>query len=464
MSRVLWICNIMLPVIGKELGMPYSNREGWLSGIFERAQKKEAPFTLGICFPMEEFPMGKFPVEGGETKSGRVGKFSVRGAACYAFAENLKTPEVYDAGMEEAFRKIFRDFEPDIIHVFGTEFPHALAAVKAFGKPERTLIGIQGLCGEIAKVYMAGLPEKVQRQVTFRDIIRKDSIRRQQEKFIRRGENEAEAIRGCKNITGRTCFDREGTAKLNPDAGYYPMNETLRSEFYEGEWRPEECEPHSIFLGQGDYPLKGMHFVLGAMAGLVSKYPDCKLYVAGNSVISHATLKEKLKLPAYGKYLLKLIKQHGLEKHVVMLGKMDACEMKERYLKSSVFVCASILENSPNTVGEAQLLGVPVAASFAGGIPDMITDGVDGLLFPVGNEKKLAEAVEKLWDKEPDERGLCLAERISTRERQRARTVHDGEKNYARLIEIYDEIIQKDRLLTEEKTEKDYVKKDKFSG
>ncbi len=34
MKRVLWICNIMLPVIARKLSLPYSNREGWLSGIF----------------------------------------------------------------------------------------------------------------------------------------------------------------------------------------------------------------------------------------------------------------------------------------------------------------------------------------------------------------------------------------------------------------------------------------------
>ena len=343
--------------------------------------------------------------------------------------------------MEAAFREIFLDFQPDMIHIFGTEFPHALAAVRAFGKPERTLIGIQGLCGEIAKVYMAGLPEAVQRKVTFRDFIRKDSIRQQQEKFIRRGENEAETIRNCGNITGRTRFDREGTAKLNPDAEYYSMNETLREEFYTGQWRMEECEPHSIFLGQGDYPLKGMHFVLEAMALLVPNYPDCRLYVAGSSVISHGTLKEKLKLPAYGKYLLSQIKGYGLEKHVTMLGKLDAEGMKEQYLKSSVFVCASVLENSPNTVGEAQLLGVPVAASMAGGIPDMVTDGEDGLLFPAGDAGGLAKAIERIWSMDTDDGGLCLAERISGNARLRARSTHNGEANYRRLLSIYNEIL-----------------------
>ncbi|RKI90300.1 glycosyltransferase [Parablautia intestinalis] len=430
MNRILWICNIMLPAIGQEINLPYSNREGWLSGIFEKVQKKEAPFTLGVCFPLG----------GAQIRQLKEKKFSVQGIVCYAFEENLDTPEIYDAGLENVLQKVIADFSPDIVHIFGTEFPHALAAVRAFGKPERTLIGIQGLCSEIAKVYMAGLPERASQKVTFRDWLKRDSIRQQQEKFIRRGENEKKAMLGCGNITGRTAFDKEGSAKINPYARYYFMNETMRREFYTGKWSPETCEKHSILLGQGDYPLKGMHFVLEAAALLVKKYPDLKLYVTGNSILGHGTLKEKIKLSAYGKYLLTLIKRYDLEDKVVMTGKRSAQEMKQQFLNSSVFVCASVLENSPNTVGEAQLLGVPVVASKAGGIPDMVKDGVSGLLFSVGNVKELADKIEAVWDDNVREDGLCLSERLCQGERKQAGFVHDGERNYLRLLEIYEAI------------------------
>lgn len=429
LKKVLWVCNIMLPAIARKLNLPYSNREGWLSGIFERVLQKEAPFELGVCFPAM-----------GEVAGMQDGKMVLQGVACYAFSEDLGHPERYDDRMEGRFAEILQDFQPDILHIFGTEFPHSLAAVRAFGKPEQTLIGIQGLCSEIAKIYMAGLPEKVQRQVTFRDLIRKDSLRQQQEKFVLRGKNEIKAIQGCGNITGRTRFDREGTAAVNPRAVYYPMNETMRGEFYRGRWEMERCEKHSLFLGQGDYPLKGMHFVLQAMAQLLPEYPDLKLYVAGNSVIGHETWKQRLKLPAYGKYLLELIRRYGLEDRVIMLGKLDAEQMKERFLACHTFICPSVLENSPNTVGEAMLLGVPVAASDAGGIPDMVTDGKDGILFQMGNVEALAEAVSRLWDEEKDPEGLTLAQRLSGQAAKRALEVHDGERNYLRLLEIYRQI------------------------
>lgn len=446
MRKVLWVCNIMLPVIGQELNLPYSNREGWLSGIFERAGKEEAPFKLGICFPLAQGAINR--IKGEPLCKGRIGgqikrketvwvkRFAVQKVICYAFAENLSTPDRYDARMPEEFKRILEDFAPDILHVFGTEFPHSLAAVHTYAQPAKTLVGIQGLCSEIAKVYMAGLPEEVQEDVTFRDYVRKDSIRQQQKKFARRGEYETGAIWECGNITGRTRFDREKTAVINPSAQYYQMNETMRKEFYTGKWSLKDCQEHSIFLGQGDYPLKGMHFVLEAMSLLRPGYPDLKLYVAGNNILGRGRLKRS----AYGKYLLALIKKYGLESHVVSVGKLSAEEMKRQFLKSSVYVCPSALENSPNTVGEAQLLGVPLVASMAGGIPDMVKDGKDGLLFPTGDVKKLAKQIEALWDRNTDGNGLCLAERISEGGRRRARMVHDGENNYLRLLEIYDAI------------------------
>lgn len=424
MKKVLWVCNIMLPVIAKEINLPYSNREGWLTGILNALTQGEenTELLLGICFPVSA-----------ETIE-RIGRDAiwVQGVPCYGFVEDLVHPENYDVSLEKRFSEILEDFKPDMIHVFGTEFPHALAAIKTFDKPERTLIGIQGLCSEIAKVYMAGIPEKVRKSVSFRDFIRKDSLKQQQEKFRIRGEREKEIIRLSGHITGRTSFDKEKTAKMNPNAVYHPMNETMRSAFYTGEWNRDACERHSIFMGQGDYPLKGFHFMLEAMPQILSKYPNAKLYLAGNSIMEHHTVKDKIKLSAYGKYLLSVMNKYDLKDKVVVLGKLSEEKMKERFLHSEVFVCPSVLENSPNTIGEAMLLGVPVVAANVGGIPDMITNEKDGLLFACGDVDALAKAVCRIFDEED------LAETLSHAAKERAKLQHDGHQNYRRLLEIYE--------------------------
>ena len=55
--------------------------------------------------------------------------------------------------------------------------------------------------------------------------------------------------------------------------------------------------------------------------------------------------------------------------------------MRQAYLEADVFLLPSQSENSPNSLGEAMLLGLPCVASNAGGIPDMLADGQEGLLY-----------------------------------------------------------------------------------
>ena len=426
--KVLWICNIMIPTIARQLGVSYSNREGWLSGLLERVvlERGRNRIELGIAFPVDE-EMGDFErnMQLGESMSCR----------CYGFVENLDTPEIYDATLEARFRSILQDFEPDIVHIFGTEFPHTLACVRMFGRPERTLVSMQGLCGCIAEEYMADLPMKVQRQVTLRDRIRQDSLRQQQKKFKKRGEHEKEALGMTGHVAGRTDFDRTQAAKLNPSAKYHYLNETLRSIFYRDRWKRTACEPYSIFLSQGDYPLKGFHYLLQAMPRVLEQFPEAHVYVAGSNIIDTDTWQDRMKLSAYGKYLRRLIRERQLTEHVTMLGRLSAEEMKAQFLKSHLFVMPSALENSPNSLGEAMLLGVPCVAADVGGVHNLLTDGGGGMLYPAGDVEALADRIMEIFTKE------AIVERFSDNARKHARVNHDAEQNYYRLIRIYREML-----------------------
>ena len=425
--RVLWVCNIMLPAIARQLELPYSNREGWLSAMLDRflQEQHRNHITLGIAFPVSEetgnLDRELFLGEEGSCK-------------CYGFVEDLTTPELYDSAIEERMKNIIEDFKPDIIHIFGTEFPHTLACARAYGRASRTLISIQGLVSECADAYMADLPKKIQHKVTLRDLIKKDSLKQQQRKFQKRGVYEKEAIRLAGFIAGRTDFDREATAKINPEARYFLLNETLRSCFYHDRWKRSTCIPYSIFLSQGDYPLKGFHYLLQAMPAVLEQYPEAQIFVAGNNILEKATWKDRLKRSAYGMYLNKLIRENHLKGKVTMLGNLDAEGMKEQFLKSHLFVCPSALENSPNSLGEAMMLGVPCVAADVGGIHNILVDGGDGLLYPKGSVEGLSEKILEIFNKE------LITERYSQNASRHARETHDADQNYYKLIRIYREM------------------------
>ena len=182
--------------------------------------------------------------------------------------------------------------------------------------------------------------------------------------------------------------------------------------------------------------------MLRAMPDILKEYPEAEIYVAGNSIIKSAAekgikgLKGKLKLESYGRYILQLMEETGTLQKVHFLGRLNAEQMKRQYLDSHVFVCPSSIENSPNSVGEAMLLGLPVVCADVGGVADIFTDGVDGLLYPAGNVKRLAGAVNRMFAGGPQVRAYREAARAH------ARRTHDAQTNYERLVEIYTEIVR----------------------
>lgn len=436
--RILWICNIMLPMVAEHLGLPASNKEGWLTGLADTILKNQEDnhIELAVAFPvgaaLSEQKI-EVPVSGKE-----------KGLTCYWFTEDTNHPEIYPSDLEEQIKSITEDWKPDVIHCFGTEYPHTLAVTRSC-PAEKVLIGIQGLCKIYADSYLADLPERVINRVTLRDFLKSDSIRKQHAKFVKRGEHEIEAVCNAGHVTGRTWIDKKFTMETNEKLQYHFMNETLRSNFYEGSWDLDKCEKHSIFLSQGDYPIKGLHYMLKAMPKILETYPDTKVYVAGNSIVNYKTIKDKIKISSYGKYIRELLQKNRLEDKVFFLGKMNAEEMKAQFLRSATFVCPSVIENSPNSLGEAMLLGVPCVTAEVGGINSIFNNGLDGIAYPgygsleyveqtdkeTAQSKVLAHAVLRMWS---DEEKM---KEYSANASAHARRTHDGKANYNRLVEIY---------------------------
>ncbi|MCQ2538811.1 MAG: glycosyltransferase family 4 protein [Acetatifactor sp.] len=448
--KVLWLCNVMLPAIAEQLHMEASNKEGWITGLAEvlLRRKAENGIDLAIAFPV---PAELLPKDHKFLKrTVTVNNETVIG---YGFAEDTVHPEHYDAGLEESMKKITGDFHPDMIHCFGTEYPHTLAMCRAYENKKQILITIQGLCSVYANVYFADLEEKVKRSVTFRDWLKKDTLLMQQEKYVKRGAYEIEAVKLAGNVGGRTPWDYHYALEWNPGVRYFEMRETLRSMFYEGRWERANCIPHSIFLSQGDYPIKGFHYMLKAMPKILKKYPDAQVFVAGNSLVNYETLKDKIKISAYGKYLRQLIRENHLEGKVTILGKLTGAQMKEQYLKSHLFVCPSSIENSPNSLGEAMILGMPCVSAEVGGVTGIFTDGEDGILYPGCKSPAnsydrvdtctdleevsdhLAEAVLAMWDDEEKQAYYC------ENAAGHASRNHDRDRNYAQTVAVYTAIV-----------------------
>lgn len=413
--NVLWITNITFPEAYNLMGynQELKSSGGWMLGA-AYALLKEGNVSLGVV-----------------SVSDKVNDFSrVQGGNILYYIMpygkgNLRINSEY----ENYYRIIYEEFRPDIIHIFGTEYSHGLAYINACSN-KNVVISIQGLTSIHHKYYSSGLSTKeIIYSLTFRDII-KGGINANKNDFSIRGEYEREMIRRVNHIIGRTSWDRAHTWAINPLAEYHFCNEILREEFYRCKnWSYQDCRKHSIFLSQASYPIKGLHQLLRAMPLILKHYPKACVRIAGDDITKHRGLGV-IYHTGYGRLINKLIKKFNLKDRIAFVGNLDASQMIEEYLRANVFVCPSSIENSPNSLGEAQILGVPTIASYVGGVSDMMKENEEQM-YRFEEIEMLAYKICDIFSKGgniPDKRYI-------------AQERHNPEKNAQQLLSIYSSIL-----------------------
>lgn len=418
--KILWLCNLPLPDIAINISNSASNRGGWLIGL-SNDLRKCPEIDLSLCFPL---PGVKEMIKG-----------SLNNINYYGFPEKMEQPYKYDAGIERYLQKILSEVDPDIVHIFGTEFPHSLAMTKVFKNKNRMAINIQGLCSIISRHYTSGLSLKVISYFTLRDFLKQDNIDQQCKKFLKRGEFEAEAIKNVNHIIGRTTLDRACAYQINPYAKYHFCNETLRDEFYKQIWSINNCRRYSIFVSSGEYPVKGLHFMIEALPEVIRRFPAAHLYAAGGDITKSETLKDKLRMSSYGMYIKQLINKYKLKEYITFTGNLDEMQMCDRYLKSNVFVMPSSIENSSNSLGEAKIMGVPCIASYVGGAADRAAGGFDCYTYQHDAPYMLAYYICEIFS--DDE----LALKFSHNSRESALKIYDRQENMNSMINIYRDLL-----------------------
>jgi len=409
--KLLWVCNMAPGIVRKEEGKGL-----WMDHVL--AGLRQQGLTIRLLF------------QGLDRRQGTIDE------KCTYASFKAEASHCYIQEQETFFEEELQTFQPDVIHIWGTEYAHTLAMVNACSKQgllDKTVINIQGLCSVIARHYTEGLPYSVQKGYTFRDLIRQDNILQQQKKFVLRGENEVKALQQAHHVIGRTHWDRACMEMIHPAACYHFCNETLRPVFYDTQWSFAGCRKHWIFASSCEYPVKGFHYLLEAFGEVVKTYPNAMLAVPGVNPCS-ADIKGQLRKTNYQKYLASLIQKHHLEDKIVFLGSMSAEQMRQAYLDANVFVLPSTSENSPNSLGEAMLLGVPCVASDVGGVSSMMVHNTEGYIYQSTAPYMLAHYIKKVFAMEEKAEEMGAAASIH------ARKTHDPETNLTRLLEIYEEL------------------------
>ncbi len=417
--KVLWTVNLIPSAVSVKLGKTSEVLGGWVESMAEQLSKN-SDIELGIVCKCEENLSFCETIDG-------VTYFSL-----------YYTPSTTLSELEEKCDKIVSDFKPDIINIEGTEFLHARAmqlTAKKHGIP--AVVSLQGILNG-QYVYQCG-------QLQIDDMMFSKSLTeifsawimhlRKTMWYKPRIKSEKEIIENADYILGRTTWDRAHSYAINPNAKYYPCSRILRAPFYKEKWNLEKTERHSIYVGNGYSALKGVHFVVMALPYLIKEYPDVKVYVAGYKPYQENDKRSFLK-KGYASYLKKLIYDLGVQDHIEFTGPLKAQQVAEKLSKVNAYVLCSTIENSPNTLGEAMMVGTPCVAAYVGGVSDMAEDGKEALFYRNDDPKLLAWNIKRVFDN--DELALSLSEAG----KKKALITHDAERNAQMLINAYTDILK----------------------
>lgn len=410
--NILWITNIIMPEA--EALMTSSTvlkaSGGWMVGLASQLVKNN-----NICLTIA-------------TVSKRVSTIKrLQGENITYYILPLKS-------YETCWLSVRDDVKPDVIHLHGTEYPWGKSYVDTCG-PEHVVVSIQGMLSAYYYYYYGLSAWTFIRNATIGSILFGGTLKGKHN-FKRDSKREIALLQKVHHVIGRTSWDRAHTWAINPDAKYHFCNEILRQEFFDGsKWEYDKCSKHTIFLSQSTYPIKGLHQILKAMPLILRHYPNAKVRIAGGDITQRKGLHGFLLYSDFANYISKTIKRLQLTEHIIFTGPLDAEGMKREYLNANVFVCPSAIENSPNSLGEAQILGVPCISSYVGGMSDMIPNGDCGIMYRFEEINMLAKAVCDTFAKSEFSGQQHMIEIANQR--------HNPVKNAIDLESIYKEVAAK---------------------
>lgn len=417
--KVLWVSLVKFPPLCEHLGEAVPAHCGWMYSSAKAMLKEMPEVRLGVMI----YSYGR-----------NYERYDIDGVTYYL----IPTARIDRTSKKqiEACRQAIRNFSPDLIHIHGTEHSLAKAVCMANESGTRMVANIQGLAGSIMRYADGGLSlwDKWT-NITLLDFYRGTFLLNAKRSFKLRAECEHYVLTHITDIIGRTQWDQAHVITINPNLRYHFMNETLRDSFYESPvWDYEHCKKHTIFVSNSGSPLKGAHQVLNALPIILREYPDTVVNFCGSGVMNN-DLRTLLRMQGYHLYLRKLVKKLGVQEHVNFLGALSEKEMKQAFLDANVYVMPSAIENSPNSLCEAQILGVPVIASYCGGTPSLLSDGETGYFYRYEEYIMLAKLIIYMF-KTTDFSSL------SQKERNIALFRHDRERNAKALVSIYRNIIK----------------------
>lgn len=413
--RVLWFTNTPSCYQCKTGGY---NGGGWISSL--EIELKKCKVELGVCFYMGGIGEMKKEIQNGTTyyilprpsKTLLYTLITITGKAerSSLMHERMAIPDLLN---------VVNDFHPDIIQVFGSENIYGLIA-KYVKIP--VILHIQGILSAYLNAFLPPF-------ISWRDYITQAksikgrlSLLSEKIAWERNSYTEKRIFGSVKYFMGRTQWDKCIVSLLNPKAKYYYCSEILRDKFY--SLNAQRILPKSpVFVTTISSQLyKGFDLVLKVAKLLKDTWNyefEWKIFGDINPVVA-----EKI---------------CGITPEAVnvrLLGVASAEKIQESLLHATAYVHTSYIDNSPNSLCEAMILGISTVSTNVGGIPSLIENGKTGFLVPSNDPYQMAYLMKLLFE----DRDMNVS--IGKSAQEVAIIRHDRETIINRVLEIYDNVIE----------------------
>lgn len=322
---------------------------------------------------------------------------------------------------------IVNSVKPDLIHIHGTE--QSFGLIQDYIKHIPVVFSIQGLLAPYTEKFYSGIPcTEVEKRETFLMKIRGIDTKRLYRSFYYRGRRECMFLKKAQYVLGRTSWDHNVTGLLNPDRKYYIVNEILRQPFYINQWKKEKYNDIiqiASIISPGIY--KGFETLLQS-AELLKKYTHLNFVwnVVGLSFDGR-----------YERLCEDYTHIKACDVNVRYLGLQSADNLSTILVSSDIYCHVSHMENSPNSVCEAMLIGVPVLASYAGGTSSILEDGEEGYLIQDGDAYAIAGAIVKM------SQNFDLCKKMGEKARRKALARHNPQNVITELTKSYKDILRR---------------------
>lgn len=421
MLKILWITNTPCGAAKKEYGKDNIGG-GWLTSL-EHELKQNNDIKLHIAYLSSKHPNDNFILEQ-VTYHPIYLPTPLKDKLYRIIGKQNKILSQKDSIILKQIETIINTVTPDIIHIHGSENCFGLIQEKT-NIP--VVISIQGLITPYYIKYYSGISkQQTNREESYFKRLKKSTFYEHYKYFRFCAERESKILNKAQFIIGRTAWDKNITKLFNPQSTYFQGEELLREEFYKHTWK-RNVSPHifTITTTLSDNLYKGYETLLLA-AELLSNSGFPFLW----NVIGVTSNSPTIKI------IEKALKRSSSQFNIQLLGQKQASEMMSYLLDSDVYCQVSHIENSPNSLCEAMLLGMPCIASNAGGTSSLLKDEDTGILIQDGDPFNLAGTI------------LTSSTRLEelTSYGKKAREVallrHNREKTGLQYYNIYKTIIQ----------------------